>query len=196
MELDIDNIAEHYSRMPDQELIHVATQNARGIRPEVFGIIENEIKKRNLNPDLLNAVIAQNKEYSFEEISEHSELLRDLPCPICGSTNDKLNGTVSHTVKSFLVFTTYEAEPHVACPNCLTKKNNSAILSTALLGWWGIPWGLLKTPVYIYRNLKAKQEIWSESSNNALLNFTLFKIGEIEAYKDNKEKLRSIIKPK
>lgn len=66
MELDIDNIAEYYKRMSNEELIRVSTQDARGLRPEVFEIIEKEIKKRNLNPDLLKGALAQNKEYSIE----------------------------------------------------------------------------------------------------------------------------------
>lgn len=194
--MDIKNIEKHYARMSDNEIIRVATTNARGLRPEVFGIIENEIKKRNLNPDLLKGVLAQNKEYSIEEIENYSKLLRDLPCPICGNTHEKLNGTISHTVKSFIVFTVSGTELTIACPDCLDKKNNDAMISTALLGWWGIPSGLFDTPIYIYRNYKAKHENRIGISNNTLLSFTLENIGEIETYKNNKEKLKEIIKPK
>ncbi len=196
MELDIDNIAEYYSRMRDQELIRVATQDARGLRPEVFDIIEKEIKKRNLNPDLLKGAIAQNKEYSIEELEKHAEKLRELPCPICGQTEQKLNGTIAHSVMSFLVFTTTKAEPFIACPQCLDKKNNNAMISSALLGWWGIPWGLLKTPTYIYRNIKAKKQNHSDNSNDTMLSFTLSNIGELETFGNNNIKMTELIKPK
>jgi hypothetical protein len=192
--MDIKRIEENYQRMSDSEIIRIATTDARGLRPEVFGIIENEIKKRNLNPNILQGAIAQNKEYSLSEVEQYSKLLRGLPCPICGNTHEKLNGTVSHTVKSFIFFTTYGTEPTIACPNCLDKKNDDAILSTALLGWWGVPWGLFKTPVYIYRNYMAKKDNRLDTSNNTLLSYTLGNIGEIETYKDNKEKLQEIIK--
>jgi hypothetical protein len=192
--MDIKRIEENYQRMSDNEIIRIATTDARGLRPEVFGIIENEIKKRNLNPNILQGAIAQNKEYSLAEVEQYSKLLRDLPCPICGNTHEKLNGTVSHTVKSFIIFTTYGTEPTIACPDCLDKKNDDAILSTALLGWWGFPWGFFKTPIYIYRNYKAKKDNRLDSSNNTLLSYTLGNIGEIETYKDNKEKLKDIIK--
>ena len=192
--MDLKDIERNYERMSDNEIIRIATTDAYGLRPEVFEIIENEIKKRNLNPDLLKGALAQNKEYSVEEINNYSKLLRNLPCPICGNTTDKLNGTISYTVKSFIIFTTYGTEPTVACPDCLDKKNNDAMLSTALLGWWGIPWGLFKTPVYIYRNSKAKRENRIDNSNDTLLSFTLSNIGEIEAYKNDKEKLKEIIK--
>jgi hypothetical protein len=194
--MDIKDIERHYEKMSDREIIRIATTDAYGLRPEVFGIIENEIKKRNLNPDILKGAMAQNKEYSRDEVESYSELLRELPCPLCGNTHDKLNGTISYTVKSFIFFTTYEKKPIIACPDCLDKKNNDAVLSTALLGWWGFPWGILRTPVYIYRNLKAKKENRLDVSNNTLLSYTLANIGELETYKENKDKLKEIIKPK
>ena len=43
--MDIKDIERHYERMSDSELIRIATTDAQGLRPEVFGIIENEIKK-------------------------------------------------------------------------------------------------------------------------------------------------------
>jgi hypothetical protein len=195
MELDIDNIAEYYSRMRDQELIRIATQDARGLRPEVFEIIEKEIKKRNLNPDLLEGAKAQNKEYTIEELESYSEKLRTLPCPNCGQTANKLNGTIAHSVMSFLIFTTYKTVPIIACPQCLDKKNNNAMISSALLGWWGIPWGLLKTPTYIYRNIKAKKQNHLDNSNDTMLSFTLSNIGEIETYGNDNTKMTKLIQP-
>lgn len=192
--MDIKDIEKNYERMSDNEIVRIATTDAYGLRPEVFEIIKNEIKKRNLNPDILKGAFAQNIEYTIEEIDTYSQLLRDLPCPICENNNDKLNGTISHTVKSFIFFTSSETKPTIACPDCLDKRNNHAILSTALLGWWGIPWGIYKTPIYIYRNFKAKKQNRVDNSNDTLLSYTLENIGEIETYKDNKEKLKAIIK--
>jgi hypothetical protein len=196
MELDIDNIAEYYSRMSDQELTRVSTQDARGLRPEVFEIIEKELKKRNLNPDLLKAAKAQNKEYTIEELEHYSSKLRELPCPICGQKEQKLNGTIAHSIMSFVIFTTYKSIPYIACPQCLDKKNNGALISSAILGWWGIPWGLIKTPVYIYRNIKARRQNHLDNSNDTLLSFTLTNIGEIEAYGNDNENLYKLIQPK
>lgn len=83
----------------------------------------------------------------------------------------------------------------IACPNCLNKQNNKALISTILLGWWAIPWGILKTPLYIYRNFKSKKENKLNVSNATLLAFTLEHVGEIETYKNNQELLKQIIKP-
>ncbi|WP_447637561.1 hypothetical protein [Flavobacterium microcysteis] len=190
---DLKLIEENYARMSDAELERIATTDSQGLRPEVYQIIENEIKKRNLSPNLASGVKAQNKEYTIEELETYSKLLRELSCLVCGNHREQLNGTASHTVKSFVFVTSYRTKITIACESCLDKKNNDAIRSTALLGWWGIPWGVLKTPVYIYRNVQAKKENKLKKPNNALLSFTLGNIGEIETYKDDKEKLKQII---
>lgn len=36
------------------------------------------------------------------------------------------------------------------------------IVITALLGWWGIPWGLIGTPVSILRNLNGGKDMTQE----------------------------------
>lgn len=173
---------------------YIATEKARGLRPGVLEIIEAEILKRDLNPTILEGAKAQNRQYSVAELTTLSQKIRSLPCPICGQKTRKLNGTVLHTVKSFILFSTFKQLPIIACPDCLDTKNQEAITSTALLGWWGFPSGFLKTPFYIYYNLKAKKQNKSAEPNETLLSFILHNIGEIEAYKEDPEKLKRIIR--
>ncbi|WP_367331304.1 hypothetical protein [Sphingobacterium multivorum] len=192
--MDLREIEKNYARMSDSRLIEVITTNAQGIQPEVVSIIENEIKKRNLDPGLLNGLIAQNEQHSIEDIYHYAELLRNCPCPICNNTRDKLNGTIYHSIKSIIVMSITETRWIIACPDCLDKQNRKAIVSCSLLGWWGIPWGILKTPVYIYRNLKIKGENRVSDPNGSLLSFTADNIGQIKAFENNPEKLKNVIK--
>lgn len=190
---DLKDIAEFYAKKTDDQLIHIATERAAGLRPGVLEIIENEIIKRNLNLGILEGAKAQNKKYSLEEITEFSEKLRDLPCPLCGSKALKLNGTIMHTAQSFIIFSFFRKESIIGCPDCLDKKNQESMISTALLGWWGIPSGILKTPFYIYNNSKEKRQNRISEPNNTLLSFTIENIGQIITYKDDPEKLKQII---
>ncbi len=139
---------------------------------------------------------AEPRQVTMNEVVEYATLLRELPCPFCGKTHEKINGTTLHTVKSFIVLTSSRKKSIIGCPTCLNRKNNMAILSTALLGWWGIPWGLIKTPQYIYLNVKEKKNIRSKEPNNVLLGFAYQHAHEIEANKDNKENLLKVIKSK
>lgn len=191
---DLSAIANNYANKTDSEIIYIATQNAKGLKPGVFEIIEKELIKRNLNLNYLEGIKAQNKQYTLKEINELSLKLRSLPCPLCGNKTSKLNGTVLHTVKSFIILTTHKKEPIVACPDCLDKKSQESINSTALLGWWGFPWGLIKTPYYIYNNIKSKKQNRNSESNQALIGFTLENVGQIESYKEDTEKLKQLLK--
>lgn len=191
---DLKDIAEFYSKKTDSQLIQIATEKAQGLRPGVLEIIETEIKKRNLNPNFFEGAKAQNKEYSLEEITELSQRLRSLPCPLCGNKTAKLNGTIMHTAKSFIFFSFFRKELIIGCPDCLDRKNQESITSTALLGWWGIPWGILKTPFYIYNNIKEKKQNRIPEPNETLLGFTIENIGHIVTYKDDTEKLKQIIR--
>ena len=74
------------------------------------------------------------------------------------------------------------------------KKNIDSIKSTFLLGWWGLPEGLLKTPLYIYANFQSKKQNRDKDSNEALIIFTHQNIGQIESYKNDNEKLMQILK--
>lgn len=136
------------------------------------------------------------KEYTIEDIYHYADLIRQLPCPVCQRTSQPLNGTILYTVKSILVLTYSRRKPLIACPDCLTKKSNLAIATTAVLGWWGFPWGLINTPQYIYKNVMAKKKNKSPQPNDVLLSLTLQQINEIEANKNNPEKLKEVIKSK
>ncbi len=130
------------------------------------------------------------------DIQELVGIIRQLPCPVCRQTTQPLNGNLMYTVYSFLILTTYHRHVLVACPTCLNKAHNRAIIKTALLGWWGFPWGLFKTPQYIYFNLKAKKQNNNPRATDVLLANVLEHAREIIEYQNNPDKLGKIIKRK
>lgn len=192
-EFDIKNIVESYARMSDRELEISATRNSAGLRPEVIEIIKNELIKRKMNFDILYGVMVQNSKLSMQDILKYAYILRTIPCPYCRNPNKKINATVTHTVQSFLIVTTSKKAIKIGCADCLEKQNNDAILSSAILGWWGFPWGIIKTPIYIWRNFQEKKQNYLDTPNNTFLSFTLSRVGEIETYKNDKLKLNEII---
>lgn len=86
-------------------------------------------------------------------VLQHTKALHEGECPVC----NKLKGTVdvhtSHTVWSALLLTSWKNVPRVSCRSCGTKSQVLALLSSLFLGWWGLPWGIVMTPVQILRNL-------------------------------------------
>lgn len=73
-------------------------------------------------------------------------------CPQCGGPGP-VDVHTSHRAMSALVVTQWSSHPLVSCVKCGTRAQlrNSAI--TLALGWWGLPWGLIMTPVQIGKNV-------------------------------------------
>jgi hypothetical protein len=191
--IDIQFVRETYQKMSDQDLIRVLTQDATGLTPEAQEVVKEEIKKRNLDPNIAKGVDAQQKSYTVSEIDAYCDIIQKLPCPTTGSTSENLNATLTAEVMSFIIFTQYKKKIVVGSPDTLDKANNTALIKTALLGWWGIPWGIIRTIQAIGINLKNKRTNRLNTPNDFLRSFVLSKIGQIETYKDNKEKLLEII---
>ena len=51
--------------------------------------------------------------------------------------------------------TSWQSKPHVCCRKCGIKKQAGDAILSCMVGWWGLPWGLVMTPVQIVRNVVA-----------------------------------------
>ena len=191
--IDISFVQETYQRMSDEELIRIATQDAYALTPEAMEVVKTEIQKRGLDPNIAKGVEAQNKTYTTEEVDAYCNIVSNLRCPTCGSTTERLNATITAEVVSFILFTTYDKKIKIGCPHCLDKANNNAMIKSALLGWWGVPWGIIRTMQAFALNQKRKQTNHLQDHSEYLRSFTLSVIGELETYKGNKEKLQQIL---
>lgn len=191
--IDIKYVEETYSRLTDDELIRIATQDASGMTAEAMGVVKAEIKKRGLGENISKGMEAQNKVFTVEELDRYCDLVSNLNCPSCGGTEERLNATMTGEVMSLILVTYYNKKLKIGCPHCLDKANDTALTKTLLLGWWGIPWGIFKTVQSITLNLKSKKSNHLPSHNDYLRGFALDNIGELEQYKDNKEMLEKLI---
>ena len=191
--LDIRFVRENYQKKTDAELIQAATTDAVGLTPEALEVVKEEILKRKLDTSVIKGLEAQNKTYTIEEVDKYCNIIRQLNCPTCGTSHTPLNATMTSEVMSFILVTKWSKKLRVACPNCLDRANESALTKTALLGWWGIPWGFIRSIQAIGQNVRNKKTNHSDTPNDFLRSYALSKIGELETYKDNKEKLQQII---
>ena len=73
-------------------------------------------------------------------------------CPKCDGPGP-VDMQYSYTVWSVFVLTSYKTISEVCCGTCGRKSKLKAALFSLGLGWWGLPFGLLITPVQIARNL-------------------------------------------
>lgn len=194
MGYNIEDLKRNYAKFSDEQIIRLATEETTSLRPEALKLLKEEIKNRNLPADIFRGIEAQFKEVSIQEVLDYCEVLRKQPCPVCNSTKNKLNATITGSVMSFIVMTNYEKVLRIACPQCLDTLNKNAMIKSAILGWWGMPWGIIRTVQALWLNNKMQNQNWLKEPNNLLRNFVIERIGQIETNKNNPEELQAIIR--
>jgi hypothetical protein len=187
-------LKENYRRLSDAKLMRIASESATTLRPEALVLLKEELSTRGLAATVEKAIEVQFKVVSEEGISEYCKLLQAQPCPICRSTAQPLNATLTSKVMSFLVLTTWKKQFAIACPACLDKLNRDASTTSALLGWWGFPWGIIRTIQALISNGKMAKTNHASYPNHLLKSFVVGNAGRIEAARDNAIDLQALIK--
>jgi len=105
--------------------------------------------KKCYEADEINRVAAQIPNEHVEQLANE---LHSGMCPKC-----KNRGPVdihkSHSVYSVIFITKFETRAHLLCKKCATKQQATDLIGSLLLGWWGIPFGILITPIQIIKNV-------------------------------------------
>lgn len=192
--IDTRFVQEHYAHMSDKELIHFFSHDAQGLTPEALAIAKEEVQKRGLDHRLTTALELQSKPtLATDEIDYYCNLLRSLQCPHCETNNKLLNATMVYEVMSFIFITHYQKRVKIGCPDCLDSAIHKAQAKTLVLGWWGIPWGIIRSISAIASNIKFKKQNHVEEANEVLRNFVQANVGQLVMRKDHKQALQNLI---
>jgi hypothetical protein len=97
-------------------------------------------------------LVAASAQLPDEFVVERAREIHSGPCPKCGGEGP-VDVHISHNVFSMLIMTTRSSKPQICCQSCGRKAKIGALLSSAVFGWWGFPWGFIWTPIQITRNL-------------------------------------------
>ncbi|MDR2641359.1 MAG: hypothetical protein LBC74_01040 [Planctomycetaceae bacterium] len=89
-----------------------------------------------------------------EIVQECVEKIHSGPCSHCGRTG-AVDVQYSYRVMSFFIITLRSTNPIIACRSCGLKTKFGGLFTTFFLGWWGIPFGLILTPIYLMLNIFA-----------------------------------------
>ena len=73
-------------------------------------------------------------------------------CPRCRGRGP-VDVHKAHQIWSAIILTSWASKPELSCKSCAVKRQIGATLLSGVVGWWGIPWGLVMTPVQIIRNV-------------------------------------------
>jgi hypothetical protein len=75
-------------------------------------------------------------------------------CPKCGSLGP-IDVHKYYEVWSLLVLTRWATSQQISCRSCAMKRQSGALVFSMFCGWWGIPWGIILTPIQVTRNIAA-----------------------------------------
>jgi hypothetical protein len=145
-------LKENYRKFSDEKLMRLAAEDAAKLRPEALALLQEELETRGLAEVAQKEIAAQFRVLSEAEIKDYCALIQATPCPICHSATKPLNATVTNQVSSFIFLTTWKEKLTIACPSCLDKLIESATSHSIIVGWWGIPWGIIRTVKAINSN--------------------------------------------
>lgn len=85
-------------------------------------------------------------------VSAEAHRIKNGPCGKCGrSGNIEFHKSVF--VWSAILITRMSEQTFVGCSSCARKKQALSTAGTFLVGWWGIPFGLLFTPAALIANV-------------------------------------------
>ncbi len=86
------------------------------------------------------------------DVVQFTQQLHRGPCPRCRGQGP-VDVHCSYQIWSALLITQWRSLDQISCRRCGIKAQARDLAMSAVVGWWGIPWGLLVTPVQIGRNL-------------------------------------------
>ena len=118
----------------------------------IGGVRDGDLRFCNQKCRQEGALLTVSKLIPDLEVQKRVEAIHQGPCPKCQRVGS-IDVHTSHSVWSALVITTWKSSPQVSCVSCGKKAMLKATLGSAVLGWWGFPWGLILTPVQVTKNL-------------------------------------------
>ncbi|MCB0712436.1 MAG: hypothetical protein KDD67_08920 [Ignavibacteriae bacterium] len=192
MAIDKTKVREAYANLSDAEIEELATKEVTSLDEEAIHILIDEIESRNLNPTLIQAIQTQLTGFTMDDVERMKEKVLALPCPECGERGLELTGRLIREVKSFIVVTTYKRITFIACEECGEKRWRQALALSSLLGWWGIPWGLFRTPFTIGALLLDRRKL-KEQSEQILNGFVINNMGDLQANLGHESQLLDIV---
>lgn len=99
-------------------------------------------------------VAARATPVSDQAVDEFARRIHAGPCPKCQGPGP-VDMHKAHWVWSAVVFTRWGSVQQVSCRGCALKTQGGQVLFSLVCGWWGFPWGLIMTPVQVFRTLGA-----------------------------------------
>ena len=115
------------------------------------GVYDEDLRFCNQNCRDGGRLLKISRRMPHDAVEEYLQEMHQGDCPKCGGPGP-VDVHTSYTIWSAVYLTSWRSKPQVCCQSCGTKAKMGSALSSAVLGWWGFPFGFIMTPVQIIRN--------------------------------------------
>ncbi len=85
-------------------------------------------------------------------VNEAVRNVHEGACPKCEGRGP-VDIHTSHSIWSLFIMTQWKSTPRMLCRSCGIKSQLWEAFTAAIVGWWGVPWGIFGTPIQIARNI-------------------------------------------
>lgn len=188
------NIENSYKEFDNDKITFIAQYEVEKLTPQAVDLLKNEIILRNLNPQLIEIIDEQLKGIEADDFIGYAKFLIQLPCPICGERYNEIDITRKAQVVSVLIFTGYDKILICGCKSCLRKEIKRAMIISLIIGWWGFPFGPIRTIQSLYYNLNKIKETKTPDQSEDFVRFAWANKGFIMTNLDNENELYDLIK--
>ena len=184
MPVDIELVRGHYSRMNDDPMMRIAKYEMESLDAEVRPVVWSEVEKRGLTDEVLGVVQALQVPLGPAETEELFNRIKSLDCPECGRSRQGLTAGWIRVVRSYVFVTQNDRYAMIACRDCLGATQKRQFRMNILLGWWGFPMGIIRTPMAIAGHFE-DQNRPERAERDILAEFVKQNVGEIRAHLDD-----------
>lgn len=148
---------EIWKNKSDREL-EIAANEITNYTEEAEQIIRSELRRRGMvePPEFtrgMYGLLFTDKE-TETYLKAQVQAIHQGRCPRCGGCGP-VDVHMSYWIWSAILLTHWGTSQNICCRKCARNKQIIATLLCSILGWWGFPWGFLRTPIQIFLNLVA-----------------------------------------
>ena len=129
-----------------------------GSRLVFGGIREGDLRFCNNQCKRPGILLASSRQVPDDIVREHVWRVHQGDCPKCHRRRGPVDVHTSYRVWSAAILTRWSSRPQISCRSCGRLSCLKDGLFCLLLGWWGVPWGIVLTPVQLVRNVAG---LWS-----------------------------------
>jgi hypothetical protein len=89
-----------------------------------------------------------------QEIRDRALAIKTGPCPRCKGRRSAVELHKRYWIWSAILVTRWGQDSRILCGQCAARSSLWAVAECLVLGWWGFPHGVLRTPVQAFRNIR------------------------------------------